>query len=80
MRQALFFRLGRRLSLQNTVTLPIQILSLNLMQRLAGSHHQRKGPENPVIFAGLKVSSQVQSARVGDEGLEPDILIVDGPL
>jgi hypothetical protein len=34
MRQAVFFRLRLRLSLQNTAVLPTPILSLNLVQRL----------------------------------------------
>jgi len=34
-----FFRLRLRLSLQNTTALPTPILSLNLVQRLGGSHH-----------------------------------------
>ena len=34
MRQAVFFRLRLRLSLQNTAALPTPILSLNLVQRL----------------------------------------------
>ena len=38
MRQAVFFRLRLRLSLQNTAALPTLILSLNLVQRLGGSH------------------------------------------
>jgi hypothetical protein len=37
MRQAVFFRLRLRLSLQNTVALPTPILSLNLVQKLGGS-------------------------------------------
>ena len=39
MRQAVFFRLRLRLSLQNTAALPTPILSLNLGQRLGGSQY-----------------------------------------
>ena len=40
----LFFRLGLRLSLQNIVALPTQILSLQLKQRLGGVTTNAKGP------------------------------------
>ncbi len=38
MRQAVFFRFRLILSLQNRPELPTPILSLNLVQRLGGSH------------------------------------------
>ena len=53
------FRLRLRLSLQNTAALPTPILSLNLVQRLGGSHVEAITLENAMAYAGVRIQAPV---------------------
>jgi len=64
MRQAVFFRLRLRLSLQHTAALPTLILSLNLVQGLAGSQRVCHGEVGIPKFFKTSVDSKLDPDKL----------------